>query len=340
MLLRHALAEFLNSREAAGKTKKTIRFYADNIGLYIDFLEHSGLNGTTWAQPQTVEKFLLHERQRGLSDSTIHARYRALRSFCNWLKLREYIAESPLDAIEAPKQQKHVPRRVKLEDHRRIVDAIPVADASWVDHRDRLIIEMLFWTGLRLGEISRLVPADIDIGSRLIRIVRSKGRRSRFVPYTRQITPLLTAYLFCRPPSTDPHLFLGSRLAGFKRRQYDPATDKRTHQARGRLTESGIQQLVRRRCKLAGLPPFSPHAFRHGFAMSMLNDGEIDIGILAKLLGHKSTAVTQAIYADWETASLSRAYDLASTAIATEHGDGGPRRPRGPPPRTVESEKE
>ena len=77
--------------------------------------------------------------------------------------------------------------------------------------------------------------------------------------------------------------------------------------------------MIRRRCRAAALPGYGPHAFRHAFAMEMLNRGRIDMGILSRLLGHSSTTTTQQCYADWETDSLQHAYELAEQALNMAH---------------------
>ena len=93
MLLTDALEAFFVSRSAEGKAQKTISFYRDNISTYLAYLEEARLLGDAWADPKTIELFLLSERSRNLSDFTVHARYRALRVFCNWLVSRGLLQE-------------------------------------------------------------------------------------------------------------------------------------------------------------------------------------------------------------------------------------------------------
>ncbi len=316
MLMRDAMAEFLNSRQAAGKRPKTIRFYSDNIGSYLTFLEHNQINGSKWAQPRTFEEFFNHERKRGLSDTSINARFRALRAFCNWLVGRGYIEQSPIAAVEEPKRTVRPPRRITLEQFQRLLNSIPTTGATWLDCRDKLIIEMLFWTGLRLGEIVALRLDDIDLDSRLLRIREAKGRRSRFVPFPLSMNETFRRCLLTRPAVETQSLYISSDF------EFRPL---------GTLGHSGVAQMLKRRCSGAGLPCYNPHSFRHGFAMAMLNAGNIEMGVLAKILGHRSPAVTQAIYADWETTSLRRAYDLAELAIASDRRSDAEGNNRDPP---------
>lgn len=300
MLLEDALAEFLNARQAAGKRPKTIRFYSDNIRSYLSFLQENQHNSITWTQPRTFDDYFNHERSRGLSDSSINARYRALRAFFNWLGERKYIEESPLATVEEPSYPFKPPKRIPLDAFRHLVASIPKDGASWLDYRDRLIIEMLFWTGLRAGEIVALRLEDVDQDHCLLCVDEAKNRRSRYVPFPDMMNAAFKTYLVTRPPIETTHLYVSSDgMLG----------------AQGRLTVSGLVQMLIRRCKAAGLPTYRPHSFRHGFAMAMLNTGRLEIGILARLLGHSSPTLTEKVYAEWETASLKRAYDFAEQAI-------------------------
>lgn len=316
MLLRDAMAEFLNSRQAAGKRPKTLRFYSDNISSYLSYLETNCENGTAWLGPQTIESFLNFERERGLSDTSIWARFRALRAFFNWLVKRGYLESSPIDDVEEPTPTVKPPKRITLDAFQQLISSIPEQPATWLNCRDRLLIEMLFWTGIRLGELVGIRLEDVDLGRRLLRINEAKGRRSRYVPFPQSMVSTFQRYLLTRPQIETTHLYVST---GGVLRVFGP------------LGGSGVARMLARRCEVAGLPRYNAHSFRHGFAMAMLNAGNIEMGVLAKILGHRSPAVTQAIYADWETTSLRRAYDLAELAIASDRSSDAVGNNRDPP---------
>ena len=312
MKLQGALSLFIIARQAEGKSPRTIEFYQGNIERYIGYVTDAGALGCRWAQPETIEKYLADERAAGLSDLTVHARYRALRAFCNWMTKRGMIDRSPVDQIEQPKLSKKPPKQISLTEFQTLLGAIPGGDgASWGDHRDRLIIQILFWSGIRLGELVALRLDDLDGGSRLIRIRQGKGKQARFVPYPAGMETGLLRYLMALPVCD-----MAGGLC---------CSDDGNGGARGSLGRGGVRQMLKRRCRLAGIRYHSPHAFRHGFAMAMLNAGGIEMGVLSKLLGHSDVRVTQGIYADWETATLKRAYLRAEAAIVSDYesGDGG-----------------
>ena len=195
---------------------------------------------------------------------------------------------------EVPKTQ---PRQIHVDGVDRLVEAIPTGDsAAWTDLRDRVLLVLFMWTGLRLTEMANLTINHVDVKQSLLFVEKGKRQKSRYVPIPSGAPALILDYLVARPPWGGPELFLADNGAGG---------------VRGVLQPGGIRQMIQRRCAAAGIPYANPHAFRHGFAMMLLNSGQIEMGVLSKLLGHSSTAVTQAIYADWEVASLKRDYDEA-----------------------------
>ena len=306
MRLDQALESFLVAKESANRSADTLDFYRRNVQVFIAWLERQiaagKIDGADWCQPATIERFLAHERRRNLSPYTVHARYRSLRALFGWLESRHGIP-SPVSAVEEPERPDKAPRQVELEAVERLVDSIPAGDgATWADLRDRLVLLLFFWTGLRLSELAALHVPDVDVKRRLIYVQRGKGHKARYVPIPSGTPALLLEYLMARPPWSGPELFLGNDGAGG---------------VRGAIQAGGIRTMIRRRCQAAGVEYRNPHAFRHGFAMTMLNSGGMEMGVLSKLLGHSSTQITQKIYADWVTESLRREYDVAQRKART-----------------------
>ena len=295
------LSAFLLAKEAAGRSPATLGFYRDNIRAFIKFLESSGVNGSSWMRPETFEVFLVRERRNGLAPASVHARFRALRAFFNWLVERGKVDRNPLLQVEEPAVPKTAPRAVALAAVDKLADSIPSGDdATWTDVRDRLLLVLMFWTGLRLSEVAGLGVREVDVKERLIHVRKGKGGRDRFVPFPQGTGALVLSYLMARPPWVGPELLLSNDGAGG---------------VRGVIQAAGIRTMIRRRCKAAGVEYSNPHAFRHGFAMALLNAGGLEMGVLSKLLGHSELKTTQSIYADWVTESLRREYDTAQSAV-------------------------
>ena len=92
-----------------------------------------------------------------------------------------------------------------------------------------------------------------------------------------------------------------------------------SHGAGQALGDEGVRMMLRRRCEAAGIRYASPHAFRHGFAMAWLNAG-MHMSAVAAVMGHSSQAVTEAVYAHWQTESLSREYAQALRRLTDGEG--------------------
>lgn len=295
MNLETALAAFLLAKEAAHLSHATLDFYSRNCGAFVDWLSGARPRRDDWCQPATIRRFLASERRRGLSAFSVHARYRALRAWFNWLVAQGLLASSPVADVEEPKRPKQTPDQASLRDVQRLIAAIPDTD-DWTDIRDRVVLGLMFWTGLRLGEMVGLSVADVHIEERILHVRDGKGGKDRLVPFPSEFGPLVLRYLMARPSWPGPALFVSNDGAGG---------------IRGVLTRDGLRSMLKRRCALAGIRYRKPHSFRHGFAMAMLNNGRMEIEMVSKLLGHADVRTTQAIYADWVSDSLRREYDEA-----------------------------
>lgn len=290
------LEQFLTSRKAANRSAKTIRWYRDMI---LRFVHWCTQHQVVEVSPGVIDQFLASERDAGLSPATVSARYRALSAFYTWMTRRrkQSPVENPIVAVEPP----HVPRQVmtyvKLSEFRQLYGSI--GGDSWLDERDRVILLILFWSGLRVSEVAGLAQHDVDVQARLICVREAKGGDARFVPCTPELAAVLLRYLYRRPPYGGEDLLLASDGHG---------------QAKGRLTAEGIRQMLMRRCDAARLRYLNPHAFRHGFAMALLNSG-MQMSALSDIMGHSTDEITKEIYAHWLTEGLSQEYDQARARL-------------------------
>jgi integrase len=205
-----------------------------------------------------------------------------LRVFFGWLKDRKYIDESPLADVKPPKVPKKQPKRAILSEFVRLLDSLP--DDDWIGLRDRLIINVLFLCGVRLGECTRLRAVDFQTAQHTLAVDGKTG--PRLVPLLPAVERAFMAYLFVRPAWSDDHLFLAANGA---------------KQPKGVILPGGIYQMLRRHCQTAGMRMLNPHSFRHGLAMMLLNDRHADMSLVQKVLGHSQISTTAAFYAEWLT---------------------------------------
>jgi len=165
---------------------------------------------------------------------------------------------------------------------------------DWLDHRDALILCLLFYSGLRLGEVCALQVADLDLARMEVFVKRGKGAKPRTVPLAQEVRQPLLDYLYTRP-GAGQHLLLASTPQG---------------NSSGPFSSEGLRMMLRRRCHQAGTEVYSAHKFRHGFAMWLRNHGT-DLSDIAAAMGHTTTQVTQLYYAHTLPPAVHKAYNAA-----------------------------
>lgn len=291
------LDEFLTMKTAAGLSASTVEWYGYMLRPYLDWLDGDPPDGAT---AQVIRRFLAAERGT-VSASTIAGRYRALSAFYAWMVADGLIEVSPVERVSSPKVPKTEPRRADLSDLERMIATMTPAQ-TWIDLRDRLIVRLLFWTGLRLAELSGLDVGDVDLVRPDVLVRGGKGGKDRRVPLHPSIPAQIGEYLFNRPQGTGfDALLLGTYGSG---------------RVRGRLGRSGIRRMLQRRAEESGIPYWNPHSYRHAAAMAMLNDAQMELGIVSKILGHSSPEITRTVYADWLDDSVQRAFNQAVDRMA------------------------
>lgn len=282
----------LAGRGARWGSARSAEWYQHNVERYLAWVTSDG-RSATWHEPATIERYLASERERGMSPSTLRARYVSLRAFFDYLIKRKWFAEpNPLSTIDRPKVPKDKrPRSVELAELRQLLASVGLV--KWSDLRDRVILQLLFFSGLRVSELVGLHVTDVDIGRALVIVRSAKGDKDRPVPCLPALGSDLLAYLYSRPAWNGPELFLSNDGAGHASRV---------------LTVEGVRQMLRRRCKKIGIRILNPHAFRHGFAMTTLNAG-LEMSAVSTAMGHSSVKVTEQFYARWQIDALQAQYN-------------------------------
>jgi integrase/recombinase XerC len=232
----------------------------------------------------------LHKK---LKKSSIARKLSCLRSFFRFLLKNGVIRNNPAELILTPKQGKHVPEYLTVDEIFNLLDQIK--NDSVLDIRNRAIIETLYSTGIRVSELAGLNIEDVDISSGFIKVL-GKGNKERVTPIGHRAIQAISTYRQAlekqnhRLPENNGPLFLNSRG--------------------GRLTTRSIARILdklARACAL--LTPVSPHTLRHTFATHMLDSGA-DLRIVQELLGHKSLSTTQK-YTHVSIDKLMKTYDRA-----------------------------
>jgi site-specific recombinase XerD len=215
--------------------------------------------------------------------ATVNRRLAALRKFFLWAQATGRIAELPTATVKGVPAAPRAPKSLA----KREVDRLLREAEKAGNKRNLAILLLLRHTGLRVGELCSLRLSDIRTSERKGSVlVRSgKGDKDRVVPLNHDVREALEAYMKVRPAAADDHLFIGQRG--------EP------------LQTDGVQLMVRKLARRAGLEKVTPHVLRHSFAKHVLDAGE-DLATVSRLLGHERLETT-AIYTEPTAADLEEA---------------------------------
>jgi integrase/recombinase XerD len=271
------IAAFVAELGRQGMAAKTITTYTSDLVSFARWFADSTGEAFRAASvtPSDILDYKAHLRtvQRRQA-ATVNRRLAALRKFFLWAQGTGRITDVPTTAVKGVPAAPRAPKSLPKRDVDRLIREAQKAG----NKRNLAIILLLRHTGLRVGELCNLRLADIRTSERKGSVlVRSgKGDKDRTVPLNHDVREALEAYLKVRPEALDDHLFLGQRG--------EP------------LQTDGVQLIVRKLARRAGLEKVTPHVLRHSFAKHVLDAGE-DLATVSRLLGHERLETT-AIYTE------------------------------------------
>lgn len=240
---------FMHELESANRADKTRKTYRESIDQLERFLRDTGRPLTVAdIGKRDMEAFFIHERHRGMSETTIAIRWRSLRPFFNFLVREGDLAVSPMAGMPQPHVEDKPPPTIDEDDLNRLFRAC--AGSRFEDRRDLAVIALFADSGIRLGEMTGIRVTDLDLDRKEVRVSGKTGQRA--AKYGNQTRRDIERYLKLRPQRRDadtPWLWLGLK---------------------GRLDYYGIAQMVERRATKAGIKAH-PHLFRHTFAHNYLS---------------------------------------------------------------------
>ena len=252
--------------EAANLSPATVYKYGESARQYAAFLVERGMpTAVESITREHVEAFIAHKLETQ-SPATANTRYRSLQQLFKWLEEEGEVARNPMARMRPPKLEEKAVPVLSPEQVRALVAATKGKD--FADRRDEALLLVMLDTGARLAEVSRLQVADVDLTHRVL-LVWGKGRRQRHLPLSPITARAVDRYLRMRQRqrlADVQWLWLG---------------------VKGRLTESGVRQVLIRRARLAGIGHVHPHQLRHTFAHNYLADGGNE-GDLMRLAGWQS----------------------------------------------------
>lgn len=266
----------------------TVENYCSDIEQFLDYIEAENIDFKK-VEYSDLRFYLMYLKdEKCENNSSIDRKLSALRGFYKFLANEGVIQNNVFSLMSGLKKEKKLPRYFEYNE---LEELFNVSDLKTpLGQRDRLILEMLYGTGVRVGELVAIKVSDIDLGSRTI-LILGKGNKERRVTYGEYCDEILKLYLNNGYQKLNIkntlYLFLNSRGEV--------------------ITERGVRYVLDQIIKNTSLnKSISPHVLRHSFATHLLNEG-CDLLTVQKLLGHESISATQ-IYTHVTTDRLKEVY--------------------------------
>ena len=250
-------------------SKHTIDSYQKDIEEYLEYIEDKKIK-LLKINYDEIKMYLKHLSDKEDINSTISRKISALRGFYKFLQNNNKIENNPFSLINLPKKEKKLPRFFFYNELEELFNT-PKLNTP-LGQRDRLILEMLYATGVRVSELVNIKVSDIT--DRTIKIL-GKGNKERIVRFGDYCDEILKMYLndgHYKLNSSSQYLFLNNNG--------------------GKLTDRGVRYLLDKIIDKTTIEKkISPHMLRHSFATHLLNEG-CDILTVQELLGHESLTAT------------------------------------------------
>ncbi len=270
-------------------SKYTIDNYESDIEEFLNFLDKEGLNYLK-LEYSDIRLYLMYLKDEKHEKSTsISRKLSDLRSYYKYLCNNDKVKTSVFSLISSPKKERKLPRYFEYNELEELFD-VPDLKTS-LGQRDRLVLELMNATGIRVAELVKIRLKDLNRSERTI-LIYGKGNKERIVNYGEYASDILDIYL----------------NNGYKElNKFNNGYLVLNNQGRV-ITERGIRYILTNLIKKTSLHKnISPHMLRHSFATHLLNEG-CDILSVKELLGHESISTTQ-IYTHITSERLQKNYE-------------------------------
>jgi len=265
------LDEFVDS--LTGSSANTVAAYATDVRLFAEWVERSGLVSPADVGRLHLRRYVASLTTRQFAKRTIARKVSAIRRYYAFMRQRGYIDSDPSVSLRAPAGPARLPRVLEHGEVTTLLDPAMSDDDEpvWRRRRDDAVLEVLYGSGVRVGELCSLDIDAVDVRATAI-TVWGKGGKERRVPLSAPAVEALVAWLAVRGEVVPADA--GAALFGNERGV--------------RLSPRDVRRILDRRSPR----PTHPHALRHSFATHLL-DGGADLRVVQDLLGHSDVATTQ-----------------------------------------------
>lgn len=269
-----------------------LAYQSDLNQLQLFLQKHFSPADISQATYNMVRAWIVNLVESGTEPASVNRKIACLRSYFKFLLAQEEISSDPMAKINVLKTKKRLPTFVREDDMVNLLDNHMFED-TFHGHRDRLILEMFYGTGIRLSELISLKENSIDFRNRVIK-VQGKRNKERVIPFSSSLLPVIESYVSARNRQVEirqyGHLFV--------RDNGEPCYPMM------------IYKIVKKYLSLyPSIEKRSPHVLRHTYATHLLNKGA-DLNAVKDLLGHASLAATQ-VYTHNSMEKLKKVFDQA-----------------------------
>ncbi len=290
------LADFAAHLDAQrGLAAHTVRAYRSDLEQLAVFAAEQGVTSVADIDLTVLRGWLGSMTERNLSRATIARRGASARTFFEWAARTGRVSTDPAARLASPRADRSLPTVLGVDSAARLMEAArerAVSDNP-AHLRDWAAVELLYATGIRVGELVGVDVGDVDLGQRMVRVL-GKGAKERVVPFGQPAGRALDAWLtrgrhVLTSRLTDDALLLGSRGQRWGQRQ--------------------VREVVHDLARLADVEDIAPHGLRHSAATHLLAGGS-DLRGVQEVLGHATLATTQK-YTHVSAERLRSSYELA-----------------------------
>lgn len=268
----------------------TVSSYACDLGQWQRFAAENFGDAYKPAdtEPNDLRLWIASLAREGIKARSVRRKVQTMRAFFKYLMKRRLMEVNPAAELATARLPKSLPTVIRPDELSNLIDS-PYDQSDLTDVRNRLIITMLYSTGMRASELTGLKDANVDTIAGELKVL-GKRNKERIIPFGKELSDMITLYRTLRPATDTVEFFVDSAGSALSYRKLNSIV-------KGEL--AGRVHASRR----------TPHVLRHSFATDMLNGGA-EITAVQQLLGHASLATTQ-IYTHLSYKELQQNYQLA-----------------------------
>jgi integrase/recombinase XerC len=286
------------------RSAHTVRAYLADVVSLLDHASRLGLTEPSELTLATLRSWLARLRSTGSARSSLARRAAAARSFTAWARRTGWAPDDAGELLVSPRPYKTLPAVLAHDEATALIEGVPAAETAGtaekspiveaIELRDRLVVELLYATGVRVAELVALDRDDVNRDRRVVTVM-GKGAKERTVPFGLPADRALQTYLSAGRPVLSRGTAGGALLIGARG---------------GRLGQREVRRIVHERARnVPGAPDIGPHGLRHTAATHLV-EGGADLRSVQELLGHASLATTQ-IYTHVSVERLRTTFDQA-----------------------------